>query len=339
MIKYYLEKIIVGKDLTGQEVSKILEQIITGNISETQAGALLTALRMKSESVEEIVGFVETMEAHMVKVELEDQNAVDMCGTGGDGSQSFNVSTTAALVVATGGVSVAKHGNRSISSKCGSADLLEALGVKIDLGPEAVKRCINEIGIGFFFAPLFHPAMKMLAPVRKSLEMRTVFNMLGPLLNPAGVRRQLIGTFDTESAHKLAKVLSARGYKKACTVHSADGFDEVSPFAENQIFEVTQDNGSLREFKYPPNLMNSDSVSDKIRGNSSDANAQITLDIIKGEKGPRRDITVLNAAFGFYVAENVGTIEEGIQLAESLIDSGAVRSKLDEFKQISNDLS
>lgn len=335
MIKHYLEKVIAGEDLTQQEASQVLDKIIAGDINETQAGALLTALRMKGESVDEIVGFVETMEKHMVKIDLEDTNAIDMCGTGGDGSQSFNVSTTAALVVAAGGVTVAKHGNRSISSKCGSADVIEKLGVKIDLSPAAVKQCIDKIGIGFLFAPLYHPAMKILAPVRKSLEIRTVFNMLGPLLNPAQVRRQLIGTFNVEAAQKLAKVLLARGYKKACTVHSGDGFDEVSPFAENQIFEVSQNNDSFRELKYAVRSNVRNKASQTVRGASSGENAKITLDILEGEKGATRDMTVTNAAFGFYVAEKVDTVEAGIELSEKVIDSGAALAKLIELRETS----
>lgn len=336
MIKYYLEKVVAGQDLSRQEASEVLEKIIAGEINEIQAGALLTALRMKGESVEEIVGLVETMEKHMVKIDLEEKNAIDMCGTGGDGSHSFNISTTAAMVVAAGGVTVAKHGNRSISSKSGSADLLQELGVKIDLPAQAVKRCINQVGIGFLFAPLYHPAMKILAPVRQNLQIRTVFNMLGPLLNPAQVRRQLIGTFNTEAAEKIAKVLLAKKYTKACTVHSADGFDEVSPFADNKIFEVNISHGELRETIYRRDTKKGPSSSTNVRGNTSIENAHITLEILKGLPGPTRDMTVTNAAFGFYVADKVASIDEGINLAEELIDSGAVRKKYEALREISN---
>ena len=336
MIKNYLEKVVSGQNLSRQEASEVLEKIIAGEITETQAGALLTALRMKGESVEEIVGLVETMEKHMVKIDLEDGNAIDMCGTGGDGSHSFNISTTAALVVAAGGVTVAKHGNRSISSKSGSADLLQELGVKIDLPAQAVKKCIDQVGIGFLFAPLYHPAMKLLAPVRKSLQIRTVFNMLGPLLNPARVRRQLIGTFDAEAAEKIAKVLMAKNYTKACTVHSADGFDEVSPFANNQIFEVNIGNGELRETIYRHEAKNKTSGSTDVRGNTSVENAHITMNVLNGQPGPTRDMTVANAAFGFYVADKVASINEGLSLAEELIDSGAARKKYEALREISN---
>jgi anthranilate phosphoribosyltransferase len=336
MIKENLEKVIAGKNLSSYESSAFLEDFIAGNISEIQAGAFLTALRIKGESVEEIVGFVDTMEKHMIKIELDNSDSIDMCGTGGDGSHSFNVSTTAALIVAAGNVTVAKHGNRSISSKCGSADLLEKLGVNINLSPEATKQCINEIGIGFLFAPLYHPAMKKVAPVRKNLQIRTVFNILGPLLNPAKVRRQLIGTYNLETAQKLAKVLATKKYKKACTVHSCDGYDEVSPFSESQIFEVTQNNEQLNEFRYSPKIKNKKYQKEEIQGNSIEENVQITLNILNGKKGIARDMAIINAAFGFHVADKVKSIDEGIEYAETLVDNGDVLSKLSEFKEMSN---
>jgi anthranilate phosphoribosyltransferase len=338
MFKYCLEKIVSGNNLTREEAGHLLEEIITGNVSEIQSGAILTAMRIKTESTEEIIGFLETMESHMVKVKLKDENAIDMCGTGGDGSHSFNISTTASIVVAAGGVSVAKHGNRSISSKCGSADVLQELGVKVDLPPKSVKKCVDELGIGFFFAPLYHPAMKAIAPVRKSLEIRTVFNMLGPLLNPASVRRQLIGTFDLPSAERIAEVLSARKYIKAFTVHSADGLDEVSPFCENHIFEITCKNGKFKKYQYSSKPRSNNGSFQNIRGNSNVENAEITKQIFNGHHGAIRDITTLNAAFGFYVADQVKTVEEGIQLAEDIIDSGKAQSKLKEFIELSNDM-
>ncbi len=339
MMKYYLKKVVNGEDLTREEAANILNQIIQGDISPIQAGAFLTALRMKKESVDEIVGFIDTMEKHMIKVPLNDEDAIDLVGTGGDESYTFNVSTTASLVVAAGGVTVAKHGNRSISSKCGSADLLEALGVRIDLQPYAVKKCIEEIGMGFFFAPLYHPAMKAIAPVRKSLEMRTIFNILGPLLNPARVKRQLIGTFNLEAAQKVAEVLAAKNYKKACTIHSADGYDEISPFSETYIFEMTQSNSELRKYSFKPSQLSDINRIFEIKGHSPKENAQITLNILQGKNGPAREMTVLNSAFGFYVADKVKSIEEGIELAKQIIDSGSALAKLNELRQISNDLA
>jgi anthranilate phosphoribosyltransferase len=338
MIKNILEKIIGSEDLSQTQASEVCELIINGEISSVQAGALLTALRIKGETVSEIMGFIDTMESHMISVAINDANAIDMCGTGGDNSNTFNVSTTASLIVASGGVSVAKHGNRSISSKCGSADLLEALGVQISLDPNAVKKCIDEIGIGFFFAPLYHPAMKNIAPVRKSLEIRTIFNILGPLLNPAGVKRQLIGIFNPKTAKKIASVLSARNYKKACTVHSLDGFDEISPFSPTKIFEISSHMDGQIEYSFTPKFTHDQSGLNQITGKSCEENVSITKNVLEGKTGPARDMSVLNAAFGFYIGEKVSTVEEGISLAENQIDSGAVGQKLNEFQQMSNDL-
>jgi anthranilate phosphoribosyltransferase len=331
--------VIAGEDLTREEAAGILENIIAGSLSEIQAGAFLTALRMKSESTEEILGFLDTMENHMVKVTLADPYAIDMCGTGGDGSHTFNISTTAAIIVAAGGVTVAKHGNRSISSKCGSADVLEALGVKVDLPAEIVKKSADQIGIGFFFAPMYHPAMKILAPVRKNLQIRTVFNMLGPLLNPAGVRRQLIGAFSLSTANKLALVLAARNYQKACTVYSADGMDEISPYAENFLFELIPGNSGLKRNSFHYKGKNATGPASDIKGNSPQENARITLDVLDGNRIAAREISIINAAFGFYVGDKVKTVEEGIQLAGEVIDSGSARNKMEEMIQFSRDFA
>lgn len=338
MFKIFLEKITAGQHLDRKEAGEALEMIISEQLSAAEIGGLLVGLKVKGESVPEILGFIDTMEKHMIKVELQDKNAVDVCGTGGDGRNSFNVSTTVAIIVAAGGVTVAKHGNRSVSSKCGSADVLEALGVRIDLSPEAVKQCINSVGIGFFFAPLFHPAMKAVAPHRRSLGIRTFFNMLGPLLNPARVRRQLIGAYDLATAQKLADVLNQREYLKACTVHSADGFDELSPFAVNHVFEVSAQNGGVKNYLFPAQIPQVTTVNPTLAGADSQTNAQITLKILQSERNPLREMTILNAAFAFYVADRVGSVNEGIQLAAEVIDSGGALKKLDDFRQYSNEL-
>lgn len=336
MLKPYLEKITAGQDLSRQEASEALNVIITGDLSGAEVGGLLVGLRVKGESVEEISGFVDTMQKHMVSVDLADKNAIDVCGTGGDGRHSFNVSTTCALVAAAGGVTVAKHGNRSVSSKSGSADLLEALGVKIALTPEKTKKCIDEIGIGFFFAPNYHPAMKAVMPHRKSLKIRTVFNMLGPLLNPARVKRQLIGTFDLQTAEKLAGVLQSQKYDKACTVHSEDGYDELSPFSSNFVFEIGSETGNIKQFTYKPAKLADRNAGEFVEGADSKTNAEITLQVLNGEKGSAREMTVLNTAFAFYVAGKTQTIENGSELAENTLDSGKARQKLDEFVEFSN---
>ena len=329
MLKPYIKKILQNISLPRKEAADAMELIIQNEVSGTEIGGFLIGLQMKGESIDEILGFVDTMEKHMVKVDLKDKNAIDVCGTGGDSSFSFNVSTTTALVAAGGGVTVAKHGNRSVSSKTGSADLFEELGVKIDLNPDQVKVCINEIGIGFFFAPLFHPAMKAVVPHRKNLGVRTVFNMLGPLLNPAQVKRQLVGAYDVNTAKKLAGVLRMRNYKKACTVHSKDGFDEVSPFDQNRIFEIFSGEEGIKEYTYGEYKTKDGNL--KIQGSDPKNNAQITMDVLSGKKGPQREMTVLNTAFAFYVAGKVDTIDEGIQFAQQIIDNGSAKNKLAEF--------
>ncbi len=336
MLKSYLEKITAGEHLTRQEASAALDIIITEELSGTEVGGFLVGLRVKGETVEEISGFVDTMQKHMVRVHLADNQAIDVCGTGGDGTHSFNVSTTCALVVAAGDVTVAKHGNRSVSSKSGSADLLESLGIRIDLTPEQTKKCIDEIGIGFFFAPHYHPAMKVVVPHRKSLGIRTVFNMLGPLLNPAQVKRQLIGAFDRQTAEKLAGVLRAQNYDKACTVHSEDGYDELSPFSSNFVFEISKETDSIRKFSYKPVKQLEKNTGEFVEGADSDTNAVITKQVLNGKKGSAREMTVLNAAFAFYVAGKTSSVDEGIKLAEDVLDSGAGMRKLEEYAEFSN---
>ena len=336
MLKPYLEKITAGEDLTRQEASEALEKIITEDISGTEVGGLLVGLRVKGETIEEISGFVDTMRLHMVSVDLKDKNAIDVCGTGGDGRHTFNVSTTCALVAAAGGVTVAKHGNRSVSSKSGSADLLEALGVKIDMTPEKTKKCIDEIGIGFFFAPNYHPAMKAVVPHRKNLGIRTVFNILGPLLNPAQVNRQLIGAFNLQTAEKLAGVLQTQNYKKACTVYSHDGYDEFSPFASNFVFEIDNETKHIKRFSYEPDTPAYELTGKYVEGEDGTKNAEITRQVLSGQKGPARDMIVLNAAFAFYVAGKSPTVKHGIQLAEDTIDSGGGLRKLNDFIELSN---
>jgi anthranilate phosphoribosyltransferase len=340
MIEEYLEKISNQEDLSRAEAARILQMIIDDQLTATEIGAFLFGLRMKSESEEEIMGFIDTMQKNMIATRLNDPDAIDVCGTGGDQKHTFNVSTTAALVVAAGGVTVAKHGNRSVSSQTGSADVLEKLGIKIDLPPEKTKQCIDEIGIGFFFAPLYHPAMKAVALHRRNLATRTVFNMLGPLLNPAGVRRQLIGTFNKETAAKTAAVLKKRNYLKACVAYSNDGFDEISPFAPTQIFEVGINDSKPKSYLFQPcksvyiyreNL--------PICGGDSEQNASITLLVLKGNHGIAREMTILNAAFGLYVADKVESVKTGIDLAAEIIDSGSALKKLNEYRQISNDMA
>jgi len=340
MISEYLEKISQRQNLTRREAANALQLLISDQLTATEIGALLFGLKMKGEAVEEILGFIDTMQENMVAVAIDDPDAIDVCGTGGDQKHSFNVSTTTAMVVAAGGVTVAKHGNRSVSSKAGSADVLEKLGVRIDLTPDKTRRCIGEIGLGFFFAPLYHPAMKAVAPHRRNLGLRTIFNMLGPLLNPAGVRRQLIGVFNLETAVKTAAVLKQRSFKKACVVHSDEGFDEISPFADNRVFEVDISRPEVSDYVFKPQKRAeiSDNLS-LVQGGDAEKNARITRAILSGQKGFPREMTTLNSAFGLYVAGKVADISEGIALASELIDSGKALNKLNQFIEISNTLA
>jgi len=340
VIKEYLEKISQCEDLTRQEAATALQMLIDDQLTATEIGALLFGLRTKGESVEEILGFVDTMQANMVAVAIDDPDAIDVCGTGGDQSHSFNVSTTAAFVVAAGGVTVAKHGNRSVSSKAGSADVLEKLGARIDLSPENTRRCLNEIGISFLFAPMYHPAMKAVAPHRRNLGIRTIFNMLGPLINPANLKRQLIGTYNLETAAKTAAVLRQRCYKKACVVHSEEGFDEASPFAGNRVFEVDIARPDIYEYFYRAEKCSQNLNSYQlVQGGDAEKNARITLEILNGRRGYPREMTALNAAFGLYVAGKVDNIPDGIFLAEELIDSGKALQKLNQFIEMSSKLA
>jgi len=337
ILKQTIEKLLDRQNLTREEAAWALDAIVAEEVTGTEIGAFLIALRMKGESIEEITGFVDTMEKHMIKVDLQDVDAIDVCGTGGDAKNSFNVSTTVAIIAAAAGVTVAKHGNRAVSSQCGSTDVLEALGVKIDLGPDQIKKSIDEIKIGFFFAPMYHPAMKAVVPHRKNLGLRTVFNMLGPLLNPARVKRQLIGVFDHETSSKLAGVAKAKNYKKVCTVHSADGYDELSPFAENYICEFSESSDEIRKYNY--SYQSSFQTSDLAIGAEPNVNAKIIKSVLSGEKNANREMAVINAGFALYVSDKVNTVEDGIRLAQDTIDNGLARKKLEELVEVSNSFS
>jgi anthranilate phosphoribosyltransferase len=336
MIKEYLEKISLGESLSRAEAATALRAIIAGDLTATEIGALLIGLRMKGESVEEIQGCIDTMRANMVTVDLDDPDTLDVCGTGGDQKHTFNVSTITAIVAAAGGATVAKHGNRAVSSKSGSADVLEELGARIDLTPDRTRQCLAETGLGFFFAPLYHPVMKIMGPHRRNLGIRTIFNMLGPLLNPAGVKRQLIGTYDKVTAHKTAAVLKQRDYRKACVVHSAEGFDEVSPYASNYIFEVQE--GEKEVLTYTYKFENS-TQTEAVQGGNCSENAALILAVLKGEKGFAREMTLANVAFAFYVADKVNSVLDGLEMAAEIIDSGKALRKLNQFIEYSRILA
>ena len=316
---YILNKIIKKKDLLAEETQLFLNDVIKGALSPAQIGAILVALRMKGESSKEIVGFIKTMRKNMINVKAT--GAIDVCGTGGDGSGTFNISTAVAFVIAGAGVKVVKHGNRAASSKCGSADVLEHLGINLQLSPKHAESVFNKVGMVFLFAPLFHPAMKNLVSVRKELKTKTIFNFLGPFTNPASVKKQLIGVPSVKIAEKLADVGRYLNYKHLLIVTSQDGLDEISISSKTLIFEVK--NNSVKKFNINPADYGFIKYSLKeIRGGTVDENAAHIRVILNGKKGPRRDIVVLNSACALYIAGAVKTIVIGIKCAEESIDSG-----------------
>lgn len=321
-----INKLINKTDLTKEEAGELLEGIMKGDLSPIRTAMVLTALRMKGETVDEIAGFIEILRSNMVRIKT--QGGVDVCGTGGDGLGTFNISTAVAFVLASYGVRVVKHGNRAAGSLCGSADVLEALGMKIDLSPVEAERVLKKTGMVFLFAPLYHPAYKPVAVVRKELKIPTVFNFLGPFINPAAVKRQLIGVSNKEMASKLAEVACGLQYAHLLLVSSQDGLDEVSIFKPTTVFEVR--GRTVRKYKFYPKRYGMGGKFERIKGGDALVNAKILKDIFAGKKGEERDIVVVNSAFGFLAAGKVRGIEEGMLLAEKMIDSGAVERKLKE---------
>src|ERR1035437_4353160 len=327
-MKLQIEKCLSGSDLTIEESSLALDMILTGRATEAQIGGLLVALRAKGEAVDELVGFAQILRDRGIQLKIDDPDAIDMCGTGGDGLGTFNISTVSSFVVAGAGVTVAKHGNRSVSSKSGSADVLTALGVNVQCSPETVQACINGIGIGFLFAPLFHPAMKHVAKPRMELGVRSIFNMLGPLINPAGVQRQLIGTYHPVAMRLLAGALRELGAVKACIVHSDDGMDEVTLSGSTGILEVNGLAG-FNEYKVQPTDFGLPSHTlDSIQGGEKEANAAIAISVLRGEASPARDVVLANAAMGLYVAGKAATLREGKDMAVESLGSGKAMGKL-----------
>ena len=332
-MKTLIEKCLSGEHLTVGEASNALDTIMTGQATDSQIAGLLIALRAKGETVDELVGFARTMREHSIKVPIEDPDAIDMCGTGGDCSGTFNISTVASFVAAGAGVTVAKHGNRSVSSLSGSADVLTALGVNIQCSTETMQACINRIGIGFLFAPLYHPAMKYAAKPRTELGVRSIFNMIGPLTNPAGVKRQLIGTYHPRAMHLLAAALQNLGVDKACVVHSDDGLDEVALSGGTKVQEVNR-NEQPREYHLQPEDFGFGQLTlDGLRGGDKNANAAIAMSVLKGGTSPARDVVVANAALGIYVSGKAKTVIEGRQKAEESIHSGRALEKLQKLIQ------
>ena len=330
-----LHTVVSGKDLTEYEMMAAMTQIMEGNVVDSQFAAFLTALQVKHETVPEIVGAARVMRAKAEKVKVNAPHIVDTCGTGGDGADTFNISTAVSFVVAGADITVAKHGNRAVSSKSGSADVLKCLGVNIDASLSTVERCIEEVGIGFLFAPLMHKAMKHAAKVRKELGFRTIFNLLGPLTNPAHAHGQVVGVYDSRWVNPLAEVLRDLGSHRALVVHGFDGLDEITLTSETKVSELKND--IVSAFTIDPKAFGYSLCSAQdLKGGSPEENAETIRGILQGASGPKTDIVILNAAAAIYVGGKAESIERGILVAVNSIGSGAAIKKLEELCQVSN---
>jgi len=344
-----IRALVDGRDLTRIEAAAAMDAIMSGQATNAQIAAFLTALRMKGETVEELIGFAQVMRQKVVRVRTraaelaaltgtDREMLIDTCGTGGDAAGTFNVSTATAFVVAGAGLKVAKHGNRSVSSLCGSADVVEALGVNLDLPPAKVARCIDEVGIGFLYAPLLHTAMKHVMAARREMGIRTVFNLLGPLTNPAAANAQVIGVYSAALTEPLARVLAELGTIRAFVVHGADGLDEISNTGESRLSEVRE--GVVRTFTVRPEDFGLPRATiQDLRGGDREQNAQIIRAILDGEPGPRRDIVLMNAAAALVAGGRARDLKEGVALAAHAIDTGAARAKLDALVRLSRQLA
>lgn len=335
MIREAIIKLSQKKDLTYQEAETVMNEIMDGQASPVQMSAYLTALSIKGETIDEITASAAGMRAHCVKL-LHDRNVLEIVGTGGDGANSFNISTTSSLVIAAGGVPVAKHGNRAASSKCGAADVLEALGVNITTAPERSAQLLREIGICFLFAQNYHIAMKYVAPIRKELGIRTVFNILGPLSNPAGANMELMGVYEEALVEPLAQVMAKLGVTRGMVVYGQDKLDEISMSAPTAVCEIK--NGWFQSYELTPEMFGYSRCSkEELTGGTPQENAAITRAILQGtEQGAKRQAVCLNAGASLYIGGKAGSIQEGVRLAEELLDSGAALKKLEEFIRESN---
>ena len=336
MIREAIEILTNGVSLSIDEASIVMREVMDGESTSAQLAAFLVALRIKGETPEEIAGMATIMRERALRVEIGIP-LVDTAGTGGDGKGTFNISTAAAFVAAAAGLKVAKHGNRGATSKCGSADVLEALGVKIDLPPDGVRRCIEEVGIGFMFAPIFHPAMKHAASVRRDIGIRTVFNILGPLTNPAGANHQLLGVADFTLGDKMARVLRLLGTQRALVVHGNDGMDEFTLGTSTQVWEVYQ--GEIRTYTVNPIEIGLPTASSEaMQGGTAEENAGILTRLFDGEQGPLRDVVVLNGAATLVAGEKAEDIKQGIQLASEAIDTGKAAESVSRLVKLSQTL-
>jgi len=334
MIRQAIFKVSKKEDLTYDEAYRTMDEIMSGAASEVQMSSYLTAMAMKGETIDEITASAEAMRNHCIRL-LNDVDALEIVGTGGDGSNTFNISTTSSIVISAAGVPVAKHGNRSASSKCGAADVLEELGVNIQIEPDKSLQCLKENNICFLFAQNYHIAMRYVASVRRELGIRTIFNILGPLTNPAGATMQVLGVYDKELVEPLAKVLNNLGVKSALSVYGIDGMDEISVSDKTCVCEIRD--GEIKSYEIDPSEFGFEkcSIEDLVGGDPKE-NARITLDILKGQKDPKRNAVVLNSAAGLYAAGAAESIGDGVKIAEDMIDSGKALQQLENFIEFTN---
>jgi anthranilate phosphoribosyltransferase len=327
MITGMLEKLLAGQNLTAQEMSAVMDGMMSGDFTPAQTAGFLIALRMKGETIDEVAGAAMSMRKHASLINAGTENVVDTCGTGGDKAHTFNISTAAAFVAAGAGVAIAKHGNRSVSSKCGSADVLAAAGFNLDVEPAAMEQCIQENGIGFLFAPKVHPAMRNVLPIRRELGVRTIFNMLGPLTNPAGATGQALGVYSPVLTEMFAHVLQLLGVKRAMVVHGHDGLDEITCTDSTRVTELRD--GVIKTYELFPDILIGETFSaESLKGGGPEQNAKIMLDILSNRlAGGPRAVTLLNAAAAIIAGCKADTMEDGLKLAEKSIDSGAALEK------------
>jgi anthranilate phosphoribosyltransferase len=337
MIQELIKKLVSGNNLSPEEAAFAMDEMMNGSATHSQIAAFLTALAIKGETADEILGLARVMRTKAERIKPNVSSSVDTCGTGGDFSHTFNISTCAAFVVAGTDLPVAKHGNRSSSSNCGSADVLEKLGCVVALSPANVKRSIEEVGIGFMFAPSFHLSMKNVAAPRKEIGIRTVFNILGPLTNPADAPFQLLGVFNIGYAEKMANALAALGTKRSLVVHGQDGLDEISLSGITDVFIV--EGGTVKKSRISPTDFGLEiQPIDALKGGTVDKNANIIMNVLKGEKTPHRDIVLLNACAALYAARKAESLKEGFYMATESIDSGSALSKLDQLIKFTNSI-
>lgn len=337
MLKFAIDKILDNKDLTQNEMIDAMNIIMGGNATQAQIGAFLIGLRMKGETVDEISASAKAIRNRASRINIADKFSIDTCGTGGDEANTFNISTIAAFVAAACGVTVLKHGNRSVSSRCGSADVLESLGININLNPEEVEKCAREIGIGFMFAPKFHEAMRFVAKVRSDLKTRTIFNLLGPLTNPANVDSHVIGVFNEKLTDVFTSVLRDIGIKRALVVHGLDGLDEITITAKTKVSELKDGNISSYYINPTDYGFSLGSMNDIVGGDAAE-NSKIALSILNGKKGAMRDIVLLNAGAAIYVSNKADSLKEGIDLAQKSLDEGIAYNKLNQLIKLSQEM-